>query len=60
MSLATDDNQAYNLLQARAQAGSLPGHRSDGFKLGLVVEGGGMRGASSAGSLQALHDLLVP
>ena len=31
--------------------------RLDNFKLGLVVEGGGMRGAVSGGGLQALHDL---
>ena len=48
---------AFQLLKSRAESSSQPGQRSDGFKLGLVVEGGGMRGASSAGSLQALHDL---
>jgi hypothetical protein len=32
------------LLLSRLQDGSAPGARGDGFKLGLVVEGGGMRG----------------
>ena len=45
------------LLAARARAGSTPGARTDGARLALVVEGGGMRGAVSAGGLQALHDL---
>ena len=52
-----DANEAVQLLRRRARAGSLPGERRDGFKLGLVVEGGGMRGAVSGGGLQALHDL---
>ena len=55
--MQADGNMAYQLLKSRAEAGSRPGDRADSFKLGLVVEGGGMRGASSAGSLQALHDL---
>lgn len=50
-------NQAIQLLRRRASEGSLPGQRRDGAKLGLVVEGGGMRGAVSGGALQALHDL---
>lgn len=45
------------LLKKRAKEGSKMGRRSDDFKLGLVVEGGGMRGAVSGGGLQALHDL---
>ena len=45
------------LALARARDGSLPLHRTDSFKLGLVVEGGGMRGAVSAGSLFALEQL---
>jgi len=32
------------LIQQRLQDGSSPGQRQDNFKLGLVVEGGGMRG----------------
>lgn len=45
------------LVLERARLESLPLQRSDGFKLGLVVEGGGMRGAVSAGSLVALDEL---
>lgn len=37
--------------------GSAPGQRRDGFKVGLVVEGGGMRGVVSGAALQAMHDL---
>jgi predicted patatin/cPLA2 family phospholipase len=44
------------LLRDRAASGSQPGARTDGARLALVVEGGGMRGAVSAGGLQALHD----
>jgi predicted patatin/cPLA2 family phospholipase len=50
---------ALALLRARVAAGSRPGARADGFRLGLVVEGGGMRGSVSAGALQALADLGV-
>lgn len=32
------------LIQQRLRDGSTPGRRKDRFKLGLVVEGGGMRG----------------
>lgn len=41
----------------RAHAGSRPGQRTDSAKLGLVVEGGGMRGVVSAGSLMTLYEL---
>ena len=45
------------LLFARAEAGTRPGARDDGCKLGLAVEGGGMRGIVSAGMLCALERL---
>lgn len=45
------------LLFARAEAGSRPGERTDDRKLGLAVEGGGMRGIVSAGMLCALERL---
>ncbi len=45
------------LIKARLREGSQPGRRRDNAVLALVVEGGGMRGAVSAGGLQALHDL---
>ena len=51
------DHPALQLLRTRALAGSRPGSRRDPFKLGLVVEGGGMRGCVSGGALQALSDL---
>lgn len=45
-----------HLLRQRAREGSQPGARDDGFKLGLVVEGGGMRGAVTGGALiELLH-----
>ena len=46
------DHAALQLLRQRALSGSLPGARRDPFKLGLVVEGGGMRGCVSGGALQ--------
>lgn len=45
------------LIKRRLREGSKPGRRQDTALLALVVEGGGMRGAVSAGGLQALHDL---
>lgn len=45
------------LLRQRFLSSSKPGARKDPFKLGLVVEGGGMRGCVSGGALQALADL---
>ena len=51
------DHPALQLLRQRALASSTPGARRDPFKLGLVVEGGGMRGCVSGGALQALADL---
>ncbi|KAK9794392.1 hypothetical protein WJX73_007160 [Symbiochloris irregularis] len=45
------------VLQERMQSGSKPGARKDKFKLGLAVEGGGMRGSVTAGMLRALHNL---
>ncbi|KAG7671719.1 hypothetical protein Ndes2526B_g07387 [Nannochloris sp. 'desiccata'] len=51
------DHAALQLLRQRAISKSRPGQRSDNFKLGLVVEGGGMRGCVSGGALQAIADL---
>jgi predicted patatin/cPLA2 family phospholipase len=45
------------LLRARHAAGSRPGAREDGAWLALAIEGGGMRGAVSAGMAIALHEL---
>ncbi|MFI9816316.1 patatin-like phospholipase family protein [Saccharothrix variisporea] len=44
------------LLQRRA-SGSVPGKRTDGFKVGLAVEGGGLRGVVSGAMLSALEDM---
>lgn len=46
-----------DLLFARAAEGSQPKQHSDDCKLGLAVEGGGMRGVVSAGMLCALERL---
>lgn len=51
------EHESLRLIRERIQSGSLPGNRTDPFKLGLVVEGGGMRGCVSGGALQALADL---
>jgi predicted patatin/cPLA2 family phospholipase len=51
------EHATLQVLRQRALGGSLPGARRDPFKLGLVVEGGGMRGCVSGGALQALADL---
>jgi hypothetical protein len=39
-----DLHPVLDLISARQSDGSSPGNRQDGAKLGLVVEGGGMRG----------------
>jgi predicted patatin/cPLA2 family phospholipase len=51
------DHATLDLIRNRIKTGSRPGDRNDPFKLGLVVEGGGMRGCVSGGALQALADL---
>lgn len=51
------EHAALELVKARWLSGSKPGERRDKFKVGLVVEGGGMRGVVSGGALQAMHDL---
>ncbi|MFK0169456.1 patatin-like phospholipase family protein [Streptomyces sp. NPDC090306] len=45
------------LLRSRRAEGSTPGHRSDGARLGLAVEGGGLRGVVSAAMLTELENL---
>ncbi|KAG2437370.1 hypothetical protein HXX76_006025 [Chlamydomonas incerta] len=45
------------LIASRLRSGTQPGARRDGLRLGLVVEGGGMRGCISGAMLMALHDL---
>jgi predicted patatin/cPLA2 family phospholipase len=45
------------VLRARRERGSRVGRRDDPFKVGLAIEGGGMRGVVSAAMLTALEDL---
>jgi predicted patatin/cPLA2 family phospholipase len=44
------------VLSSRMSEGSLPGKRADPFRVGLAVEGGGMRGVLSGAMLAALGD----
>lgn len=44
------------LMARRLKERSEPGHRRDGFRLALVVEGGAMRGVVSSGMLWALEE----
>jgi len=45
------------LLHARHANGSVPGARNDNAKIGLIIEGGGMRGAVSAGMVAGLESI---
>jgi predicted patatin/cPLA2 family phospholipase len=45
------------LISRRRDSGSLPGHRDDGRRVALVIEGGGMRGVVSAGMTAAIEQL---
>jgi len=51
------DHPAVDVVQARLRNSSIPGKRKDAYKVGLVVEGGGMRGVVTGAALQAMHDL---
>lgn len=55
--LWADDHPVLTALRSRRESGAVPGDRSDGFKIGLAVEGGGIRGVVSAAMLSALEDL---
>ncbi len=46
-----------DVLRQRLAAGSLPGERTDGHRVALAVEGGGMRAVVSSGMLLALEQL---
>ena len=46
-----------DLIRQRVSRGDRPGERQDGFKLALVIEGGGMRGVVSGGMVSALEFL---
>lgn len=48
------EHPVLDLLRQRLREGSRPGQRNDGFKLGLAVEGGGMRGIVTGAMLMGL------
>ena len=50
-------HEVLRVLRARAAAASLPQERRDGLRVALAIEGGGMRGAISAGMALALDEL---
>ena len=45
----TEGHPVLEAILARKRSGSKPGDRSDGMRIGLAVEGGGMKGVISAG-----------
>jgi predicted patatin/cPLA2 family phospholipase len=56
----TEDQRAHPVIEAirrRRAEGSHPGARTDGRRIALVIEGGGMRGVVSAGMTAAIEQL---
>jgi predicted patatin/cPLA2 family phospholipase len=56
----TEDQRAHRVVQTllrRRDEGSRPGARTDGRRVALLIEGGGMRGAVSSGMTGALEQL---
>jgi predicted patatin/cPLA2 family phospholipase len=56
----TEDQREHpvvELIARRRREGSRPGERSDGRRVALVIEGGGMRGVVSAGMTTAIEQL---
>jgi predicted acylesterase/phospholipase RssA len=54
-------HEVLRVIEERARSGSRPGHRDDGLRIVLSIEGGGMRGTVSAGMALALYERgLVP
>ena len=49
-------HEVLRVIEERARSGSRPGQRSDGLRIALSIEGGGMRGTVSAGMALALHE----
>ena len=49
-------HQVLRVIEERVRTGSRPGQRSDGLRVALAIEGGGMRGTVSAGMALALHE----
>ena len=52
----TSTHPVAQLLYQRRNEGSLPGARTDTYRVGLAIEGGGMRGIVSAAMMTALVD----
>lgn len=52
-----DQHRLTSVLADRLAAGSRPGARTDGHRVALAIEGGGMRGSVSAGMALAIHEL---
>ena len=55
-----DEQLQHTVLDAiwqRARSGSKPGQRSDNLKIGLAIEGGGLRGCTTAGMASAIMHL---
>jgi len=52
-------NPVINVIEERLRENSKPQARTDGHKVCLAIEGGGMRGCVSAGMVAALHELGV-
>jgi predicted acylesterase/phospholipase RssA len=50
-------HEVLRVLGERLRSGSSPGNRTDGLRIALAIEGGGMRGTVSAGMALALHEL---
>ena len=56
----TEDQRSHPVVAAllrRRSEGSVPGERSDGRRIALAIEGGGMRGVVSAGMTAAIEQL---
>ena len=51
------DHPVVALIRRRRDEGSKPGERTDGRRVALVIEGGGMRGVVSAGMTTAIEQL---
>lgn len=49
------EHPVLEVLHARVRSQSQPGQRTDPYKIGLAIEGGGMRGAVSAGAAAAIN-----
>jgi len=54
---ATFIHPLVNMLYTRRNSNSQPGARNDGYKVGLAIEGGGMRGCVAAGMAAAVQYL---